>query len=71
SGAPIEVAPARPWDRSGKRFGSTEKSKTELGFACAIGLDEGLQRTIDWTRQSLPFIEQCIHKHDARMPVAA
>lgn len=60
---PIEYLPSRPWDHSGKRFGSTEKSKEALGFEPQIGLREGIQRTIDWTRENLPFIDACIEKH--------
>jgi UDP-glucose 4-epimerase len=61
--APIEYLPSRPWDHSGKRFGSTEKSREALGFEPQVGLREGIQRTIDWTRENLPFIDACIDKH--------
>jgi UDP-glucose 4-epimerase len=64
---PIEWCPRRDWDRSGKRFGSTVKSKKELGFEAQVNLSEGLKRTIDWTRENLTLIESCITKHRAYM----
>jgi len=68
---PIEYLPSRPWDHSGKRFGSTEKSKEALGFEPQIGLREGIQRTIDWTRANLPFIDACIDKHRQHLATPA
>lgn len=67
----VEVAPARDWDRSGKRFGATEKSARELGFRAEVGLRDGLERQIAWTREHGAFIAACIAKHDARMAAAA
>jgi nucleoside-diphosphate-sugar epimerase len=64
---PIEVKPARQWDHSGKRFGSTLKSRKYLNFEARVALSEGLQTTIEWTRQNLPLIESCMKKHDAQM----
>ena len=60
---PMDFLPARNWDNSGKRFGSTEKARRELRFEAQIGLEEGLARTIDWTREMLPAIEGSIAKH--------
>jgi nucleoside-diphosphate-sugar epimerase len=64
---PIAVVPARDWDHSGQRYGSTEKALDALGFAAMIGLREGLERTIAWTRENLAWIERCIAKHSERM----
>jgi nucleoside-diphosphate-sugar epimerase len=61
--APIEWRPARDWDGSGKRFGSTVKAAQALGFSAQVGLEEGLRRTIAWTREYLPLIEACIQRH--------
>jgi len=63
----VEVHPARDWDRSGKRFGSTVKAKKEINFEARIGLKEGLNLTMSWTRQYLDLIEACIHRHDGSM----
>jgi UDP-glucose 4-epimerase len=65
--APLDFRPRREWDRSGKRFGSTEKAKRALGFEAHVALPEGLRRTIDWTRQQLPLIDRCVQKHAARI----
>jgi UDP-glucose 4-epimerase len=61
--APLDFRPPREWDRSGKRFGSTEKAKRMLGFEARITLREGLERTIAWTREHLALIERSIDKH--------
>ena len=61
---PIELKPARDWDRSGKRFGDPTKSRKELGFEAGISLAEGLSRTIAWTRENSAIIERCIAQHD-------
>ncbi len=61
---PPRILPARDWDRSGKRFGSTEKSKRELGFGAKVGIREGLEKTIEWTRANMETIRRCISQHD-------
>ena len=69
--ATIEFLPARPWDRSGKRFGSPEKAKREMGFESRVLLSDGLSTTVEWTRKNLLSIDRCIQKHDSRMRVFA
>jgi UDP-glucose 4-epimerase len=64
---PPVVAPARDWDRSGKRFGSTEKARRELGFEAAVPLEQGLRRTVEWTREHFELIDACIAKHAPRL----
>ena len=59
--------PRRPWDHSGRRFGSTEKAARMLGFRAVTGLREGIERTVAWTRENLPLIERCMRKHDKYM----
>ena len=61
---PIDLKPARDWDRSGKRFGDPTKSRKELGFEAGISLRDGLSRTIAWTRENTAIIERCIAQHD-------
>ena len=63
----IALTPARDWDHSGQRFGSTDKARAELGFTCEVGLRDGLERTVAWTRENLPRIEGCIAKHRKQM----
>jgi nucleoside-diphosphate-sugar epimerase len=65
--APVRMLGKRAWDNSGKRFGSTAKSRAALGFAARVGLDEGLRRTIDWTRENLALIRATMAKHDRYM----
>lgn len=66
--AGIELLPKRPWDRSGRRYGSTGKSAQELDFRAQIGLEEGLRRSLEWTRTKMALIERCIAKHAGLMP---
>jgi nucleoside-diphosphate-sugar epimerase len=61
------VRPARPWDRSGKRFGSTEKARRELAFEAQVGLDQGLRLTVEWTRERLDLVDACIARHAQRL----
>lgn len=68
--AGVELLPARTWDRSGNRFGSTEKAKETIGFSAAVSLRDGLSRTIAWTRENLALIESCIAKHAEHMSAA-
>jgi UDP-glucose 4-epimerase len=65
---PIALKPARDWDHSGQRYGSTEKARRELGFEAGTSLREGLERTIDWTRENLEWIERCMANHAEHMP---
>jgi nucleoside-diphosphate-sugar epimerase len=67
---PIDFRPARDWDRSGKRYGSTAKAERELGFKPRIELEEGLRRTVEWTRQNLDMIDATIARHDRQMAAA-
>jgi nucleoside-diphosphate-sugar epimerase len=60
---PVELRPARDWDRAGKRFGSTQKSRRELHFEAQINIREGLRRTIDWTITNYESIQRCIDNH--------
>ena len=71
--APLELQPARTWDRSGRRFGSTCKAREVLSFEAAVALRDGLERTIQWTRDNLTKIEECIARHqdDLRCYAAA
>jgi UDP-glucose 4-epimerase len=61
---PIDLRPARDWDRSGRRFGSTEKSRQNLGFEAKVPLRDGLFKTIEWTQANLVSIQCCINQHE-------
>jgi nucleoside-diphosphate-sugar epimerase len=64
---PVKFLPKRSWDSSGRRFGSIEKSSRDLGFRAQVGLEEGLRRTIAWTRENLGVIRAAIAKHESYM----
>lgn len=68
---PIRFLPQRTWDRSGRRFGSTEKAARALNFQAEVELRDGLTRTIAWTRETLPLIDTCIARHADHMALAA
>jgi UDP-glucose 4-epimerase len=65
--AGLELLPARDWDRSGHRLGSTEKARRELGFEVSVPLEDGLPQTIAWMRSNLELIDSCIARHAERM----
>jgi nucleoside-diphosphate-sugar epimerase len=65
--AGVELLPARDWDRSGHRFGSTEKARRVLGFEARMPLEDGLSRTIDWMREHLDLIDACVERHARHM----
>ncbi len=60
---PIAMTPPRDWDRSGQRFASTEKARDKLGFTAEISHEQGIQRTVDWTKASKPTILKCMMNH--------
>lgn len=64
----VDYKPARSWDRSGKRYASTEKSKKELGFEAKTSLTEGLQKTITWMQNNKELIHQCMKQHVQHIP---
>ena len=63
----VIVTPPRPWDRAGRRVGSTRKSREKLGFEAKTRLEEGLRKTVDWTRSNMARIEAAIAKHRDRL----
>ncbi len=64
---PLDLRPARDWDRSGKRFASTEKARCELGFMAKVEVLEGVRRTVEWTKANAELIKRSIAKHDKLM----
>jgi len=67
SKAPVELRPARNWDRSGRRFGCTVKARSQIGFEAEMRLRDGLQKTIEWTRLNLEHIRRSISQHNVFM----
>jgi len=68
---PIALAPARDWDRSGRRFGDIRKAREALGFSARVGLRDGLSRTVAWTRANRATIARCMAQHRWFMPELA
>jgi UDP-glucose 4-epimerase len=66
----ITTAPQRPWDRAGRRVGSTRKSRDELGFEAETPLEAGLVRTISWMEANSELIERAIAKHSSHLQTA-
>lgn len=64
---PVDLKPARDWDRSGKRFASTEKAKNDLGFTAQVDIREGVRRTVEWAKKNSELIRRSIIKHDKLM----
>ncbi|MDA1047950.1 MAG: NAD-dependent epimerase/dehydratase family protein, partial [Verrucomicrobia bacterium] len=60
---PVDLKEARDWDKSGKRFGSTAKSKNVLYFSAYTKIEDGLKKTIQWTMNNKKIIKQNINKH--------
>jgi len=65
---PIALMPARDWDRSGQRFGDPAKAREKLGFSANVAHEDGLGRTIEWTRQNRERILSCMRNHLAHVP---
>ena len=69
--SPVALLPKRSWDTSGKRFGSTEKSRRELGFEAQTDITDGLRETVSWTSDNLDLIRCTMSKHDGQMRAAS
>lgn len=65
--AGLELLPRRSWDHSGKRFGSTRKSERELGWTARVPLDEGLSRTVAWTRANFDTIRGFVRRYEQQV----
>ena len=65
---PVELRPARDWDRSGRRFGDPTKAREKLGFEACITIEQGLERTVAWTRDHLDDIKRCMRQHVVFLP---
>lgn len=60
---PVTMLPRRTWDRSGRRFGDPTKARVQLGFETRVSHEEGIRRTVLWTRNHLALIERCMAQH--------
>jgi UDP-glucose 4-epimerase len=67
---PVDLRPARVWDKSGNRFASTEKARVELDFEAQVDIRTGIERTVEWTKANRERIAACMAKHDKLMAQA-
>lgn len=65
---PIALTPARDWDRSGQRFATIEKARDKLGFVAQVSHEEGIARTVEWTKANRATILRCINQHAHFVP---
>ena len=63
SNSTLNLLPKREWDNSGNRYGDPSKSKVKLNFTAQVSLDEGLEKTVNWTIQNKDYIANTIKKH--------
>lgn len=63
SSSELNLQPPRKWDHSGRRFGDPTKAEKEIGFKCKVDFEEGIQRTVSWTKENFDLIKSCIEKH--------
>jgi UDP-glucose 4-epimerase len=69
--APHELKPRRDWDGSGNRFGDPAKSRASLAFEAEVAIDEGIARTVAWTRANLARIQTCMAQHRGRVDLSS
>lgn len=65
---PVELKPARDWDRSGRRFGDPTKAREKLGFEAGVKIEQGLEQTVEWTKAHLNDIKRCMRQHLSFLP---
>jgi len=65
---PVDMRPKRDWDNSGKRFGDVTKSRQALGFEAAVKINDGLARTVEWTKANMSEIKRCMAYHRHQVP---
>mgnify|MGYP001220310738 CR=1 FL=1 len=65
---PPEVESPRDWDCSGRRYGEPTKSRQKLGFIADTNLEQGLSKTIDWTKINIALIKRCMAQHASHVP---
>ena len=59
-----QLLPKRDWDNSGNRYGDPAKSKEKIDFTAQVSLDEGLDKTVQWTIQNKDYIAKTIKNHE-------
>ena len=67
---PIALTPARDWDHSGQRYGDPARPSASSASVRRSAWRDGLERTIEWTRENLDWIESCMARHAESMAAA-
>jgi UDP-glucose 4-epimerase len=67
SSSNLHIEGRREWDHSGRRFGDTAKSASNLKFTTSTNFESGLKETISWTKSNYNQINESIKKHARRM----
>lgn len=65
---PIALTPARDWDRSGQRFAAVDKAREKLDFVAQVGHEDGIRRTVAWTKAHRETILRCMRGHVHFLP---
>jgi len=65
SSSKVILREAREWDNSGRRFGSTSKTSTEINFKATTNVEAGLKKTVEWSRTSTMMISKSIKRHES------
>ena len=65
---PIAMTPPRDWDRSGQRFADVAKARDKLGFIATVSHEEGVARTVEWTRDNRDMILARMMNHVHFLP---
>ncbi len=65
---PIALTPARDWDHSGQRFGSTDKARASSASRRTPRCATASRRTSTGRARTSSWIERCIARHADRMP---
>ena len=68
SRAEHDLKPARDWDSSGKRFGSTIKSRETIDFSASTDIQEGIRKTVEWTLANKELIKSRILNYMKYLP---
>ncbi len=66
--AGTSVEKARDWDRSGRRFGLITKAKKELGFEAQVDVRDGIEKTVQWTKENRDVILSKMKAHQGQVP---
>jgi nucleoside-diphosphate-sugar epimerase len=56
----VEYAPRRAWDKSLHREANIDRATTILGIRPAVGIQEGIERTVAWHQENRAHLEEAM-----------